>query len=328
MNTVPTEFVRLNIDRLKDFTRQAFLKVGTRQDDAGLMADLLVQTDLRGVFSHGTQQIDGYTQMMMEQKVNSKPNIRCSETGPTTAVFDGDGGMGHFPSYQAAQFAVQRAKEYGMAGAVTRNHFHFGGAGKYSRMALAEDCIGFATSAHRFTPGAGQSILSASGGSPMSFAIPAGKEPPIVIDMGAYIGGSGELSQEQLFQNIPAAFFKFIGLGAVAHMLGGFMAGIWMFDSEVNSDTWEGANQGAFICTIDISRFRDLDSFKQEVDHHQRNIQRMTPAPGYDQSNLPGTLEYQREQEWAQIGIPISPDHQSTLNRVAEKLDLDLLFAS
>ena len=88
-----------------------------------------------------------------------------------------------------------------MAGVVTRNHFHFGGAGKYSRMALAEDCIGFATSAHRFTPGAGQSILSASGGSPMSFAIPAGQEPPIVIDMGAYIGGSGELSQEQLFQN-------------------------------------------------------------------------------------------------------------------------------
>ena len=214
------------------------------------------------------------------------------------------------------------------AGVVTRNHFHFGGAGKYSRMALAEDCIGFATSAHRFTPGAGQSILSASGGSPMSFAIPAGQEPPIVIDMGAYIGGSGELSQEQLFQNIPAAFFKFIGLGAVAHMLGGFMAGIWMFDSEVNSDTWEGANQGAFICAIDISRFRDPDSFKQEVDRHQRNIQRMTPAPGYDQSNLPGTLEYQREQEWAQIGIPISPDHQSTLNRVAEKLDLDLLFAS
>ena len=122
----------------------------------------------------------------------------------------------------------------------------------------------------------------------MSFAIPAGEQPPVVIEMALDLGVIDGISPDQLFQHIPAAFFKFIGLGATAHMLGGFMAGIWMFDAEVDPDAWEGANQGAFICAIDISRFRDLESFKQEVDRHQKGIQKMTPAPGYHQANLPG----------------------------------------
>ena len=104
-----------------------------------MIADLLVQTDLRGVFSHGTRQLDGYTQMIMDQKVNPAPTIQCTESGPTTVVLDGDGGMGHFSTYQAAQFTVEKAKAFGIAGAVTRNHFHFGGAGKYSRIALAAE---------------------------------------------------------------------------------------------------------------------------------------------------------------------------------------------
>ena len=326
MNSIPTEFTRLDMDQLKMFTQQSFLKAGTSEEDACLMADLLVQTDLRGVFSHGTRQLDGYTQMMMDQKVNPRPSIRDTVSSQTTAIFDGDGGMGHLPAYQAAQFAVEKAKSFGMAGAVTRNHYHFGAAGKYSRLALSQDCIGFATSAHRFKPSPDHSILSASGASPISFAIPAGDQPPVVIDMGSYLSGTGQLSQDQLFQCIPSAFFKFVGLGAAAHMMGGFMAGIWMFDPEVNPAAWEGANQGAFICAIDISRFRDLESFKQEVDHHQEEIQKMRPAPGYDQANLPGTLEYQREKEWAKIGIPIGTDHQSILNTVANKLDLKPLF--
>ena len=70
MNAVPTEFIRLGAERLIDFTRGAFLQVGTSEDNASLIADLLVQTDLRGVFSHGTRQLDGYTQMIMDQKVN------------------------------------------------------------------------------------------------------------------------------------------------------------------------------------------------------------------------------------------------------------------
>ena len=77
--------------------------------------------------------------MMLDGKVNPRPNVRCINESPTTAVYDGDGGMGHFASYHAAKAAVKKAKEMGLGAATSRNHFHFGSAGKYSRLALEAD---------------------------------------------------------------------------------------------------------------------------------------------------------------------------------------------
>ena len=321
MNVPPKEFIRIMPDLLRSFTSTAFQEAGTSTTDADCLAELLVVTDLRGVFSHGTQQLAGYIEMILSGKVNPRPQVECIDQSQTTAVFDGDGGMGHLPAYLAAKMAVNMAKDMGIGAVTTRNHFHFGGAGKYSRMALKEDCIGFAVSAHRFVPGAGASILSASGGSPMSFAIPTGDQPPIVVDMATSIHGSNDL-----FQVIPDAFFKFIGLGATSHALGGFMAGIWLFDQQVNADAWEGSNQGAFICAFDIARFRSIDEYKEEIDRHLSGIHQMQPAPGYDRATLPGALEWEREREWSEIGVPVGKGHQEALTRAAQTFDLELPF--
>jgi len=321
MNVPPKEFIRVMPDLLRSFTSTAFQEAGTSTTDADCLAELLVVTDLRGVFSHGTQQLAGYIEMILSGKVNPRPQVECIDQSQTTAVFDGDGGMGHLPAYLAAKMAVNMAKDMGIGAVTTRNHFHFGGAGKYSRMALKEDCIGFAVSAHRFVPDAGASILSASGGSPMSFAIPTGDQPPIVVDMATSIHGSNDL-----FQMIPGAFFKSIGLGAVSHALGGFMAGIWLFDQQANADAWEGSNQGAFICAFDIARFRAIDEYKKEIDRHLRGIHQMEPAPGYDRATLPGALEWEREQEWAEIGVPVGKGHQEVFKRVAKLFDMKLPF--
>ena len=203
-------------------------KAGTSEEDAAHMAHLLVLTDLRGVFSHGTRQTPGYIDMILEGKVNPRPTVRCVDDSPTTAIYDGDGGMGHFASYHAAKAAVKKAKEMGLGAATSRNHFHFGSAGKYTRLALAEDCVGFAVSCHRFRHSPDGAIATATGASPMSFAIPAGDQPPIVADMAT--GIDAKLPLEQAFEQSPAAFFKMLGLSHVSHALGGFMAGIWLFD--------------------------------------------------------------------------------------------------
>ena len=143
MNLVPKEFIRVMPDAIRGFISEAFQKAGTSETDAAHMAHLLVLTDLRGVFSHGTHQVPGYVGMMLDGKVNPRPNVRCINESPTTAVYDGDGGMGHFAAYHAAKAAVKKAKEMGLGAATSRNHFHFGSAGKYSRLALEADCAGF-----------------------------------------------------------------------------------------------------------------------------------------------------------------------------------------
>ena len=321
MNVVPKEFIRVMPDAMREFISSAFKKAGTTDEDADHMAHLLVLTDLRGVFSHGTQQTPGYVGMMLEGKVNPQPNIQCIDDSPTTAIYDGDGGMGHFASYHAAKAAVKKAKEMGMGAATSRNHFHFGSAGKYTRLALEEDCVGFAVSCHRFRHSPSGSITTATGASPMSFAIPSGDQPPIVVDMALSMDGG------VAFEQCPAAFFKILGLSHVSHTLGGFLAGIWLFDQPPDPPKiWEGANQGAFIAAFDISRFRPIDEFKQEVDQHIHDARQMQPAPGYDRADLPGGLEWEREQEWSEIGIPIGEGHQNQLKSVAERVNIPLPF--
>ena len=112
----------------------------------------------------------------------------------------------------------------------------------------------------------------------------------------------------------------------VCHALGGFMAGIWLFDKPPGPGIWEGANQGAFVMAIDISRFMTTDDFKRDIDQYIRDAHQMKPAPGYDRATLPGELEWQHEQEWAKIGVPIGKEHQDSLSSLANQLGIAAPF--
>jgi LDH2 family malate/lactate/ureidoglycolate dehydrogenase len=306
------------------FVGALFEKVGVAAEDAAMLAGMLVATDLRGVFSHGTRQAPGYLRMMRDGMVNPRPRVRVEEDAPVTAVVDGDGGMGHFAASRAAALAVEKAKTLGLGAAVSRNHFHFGAAGKYTRMALERECIGFAVSAHRFPRSPENRVMSAGGGSPMSFAVPTGVEPPLVLDM-ATSTWPGRDNFEEVFAKMPAAFYKMLGLGAVCQALGGFLAGIWEF-AEPGPGIWEGANQGAFILAVDPSRFAPMERFRREMDEYVASVRRMRPFPGCERSDLPGGLEAEREREYAAEGIPVGPEHEAALAEAAAEFGVRAPF--
>lgn len=318
MNVPPKEFIRVMPNVLKVFVVEIYKKAGVSDEDANFLTDLLATNDLRGVFSHGTRQTAAYARLMRDGKVNPRPKVRLVDESPTTAIYDGDGGLGYFPSYRAAQAAVKKAKALGLGGAISRNHNHFGAAGIYSRVAMEADCIGFSVSAHRFERSTGSLVYSAGGGSPMSFAIPTGIEPPMVIDMATSFWPDRSEDFADVFSKMPAAFFKSFGLGAVCQALGGFMAGIWLF-AKSEPGIWEAANQGAFILAVDVSRFMPIADFKRDMDEYVRSVRNMRPFPGYDRAELPGGLEWERERQWAKEGIPIGKNHQATLEEVAKE---------
>ena len=182
--------LRVPADDLRALVADLFETVETSRQDAALMARLLVETDMRGVFSHGTKHGPDYMRRMRDGSVNPRPSIRVVSETRTTQVLDGDGGLGHFPCHQGARWAVATAKEFGTAAVTTRNHFHFGGAGKYTRIALEQDCIGLAVSSHRIQLNPDATVLGASGGSPISIAFPAGDEPTLVLDTGCRLMNS------------------------------------------------------------------------------------------------------------------------------------------
>lgn len=324
MNVVPVEFERLMPEEMRQFVLALYRRVGMSADRSRLMAELLVNTDVRGVFSHGTRQSARYLRLLRDGELNPNPECSIVHQTPTTATIDGDGGLGHFASWRAAHLAVEKAAAVGLAGVATRNHFHFGAAGKYSRVISGAGMAGFVVSSHVRQLSPDQGIMSANGASPMSFAVPSGREHPLILDMSTALALSGNADFETIFRRMPATFFKSLGLGAVCHALGGLLAGIQTFDDQ--GSPWPAVNQGSFILAVDISAFAPREAFQRQMDDFIASVRGLKPFPGEDRALLPGALEWEREQSWASEGIPVGPDHQRDLAAIAAELDVETPF--
>jgi LDH2 family malate/lactate/ureidoglycolate dehydrogenase len=319
MNVPPTEFIRVPVDQLKALSTALFLKAGVPRQDAELITDLLIDTDLRGVLSHGTQTIRGYVRGFLNGHMNPVPQIRVIRDELVTAVVDGDGGLGHPATARATELAIVKAKAMGVGAVISRNHGHFGSAGKYTRMVIRQDCVGFCVSGHIMKRLTTDSFYwNPFGNPPMSFAFPSGTEAPMILDMGTSFFEPQDFSA--FFGQAPAAFFKSIGLVAVTNLLSGAMAGMMFPEFQEENRQYSGANYGAFICAIGIGRFVPIDAFKAEVDRTMREVYTLPPFPGYERYDLPGGLEWDRERTWAVEGIPLGRSHQQSLEEIADEI--------
>ena len=293
-------------------------RAGLRRLDAELLADLLVGSDLRCVFSHGTKLVAHYLPLILEGKVNPRPEIEVVQESATTLVLDGDGGLGYFPCWRGAEQLIDKAAECGMAALTTRNHYHFGAAGLYSRMGLPRQLIGIATSSHRYWPEPDKPVSAAGINSPFSIALPAGEQPPLVLDMAnpVYPG---------LFEQYPALVFKTLGLGAVIQALGAILPGIYRPEFQEPQSPWQ-TNQGAFVAFFDVGRFLPVDEFKKEMDRFIGQARAMQPLPGTDRAELAGGIEWAWEREHRRHGIPVGPEHRQALEEIAAELGVDVPF--
>ncbi len=317
MNRPPIDFTPVPAATLRRFVLTVFAAAGMPESHASLLADLLTTNDLRGVFSHGTRQTAAYVDHFRAERLTPRPEVRVIEETPTTLVVDGGGGLGYFPAHLAATRLGPKARELGLAAALTRNHGHIGAAGIYARIPLEHDLFCYVTSGHQLDLQPGQTILSAAGGSPHSFALPTGDEPPFVLDFGAvHDMYPGSPHVDQLIALAPGTVFRSIGLGAVCQALGGFLAGVPVDPSRAQRE-WSGANQGCFMIAVDLRRFCALDAFKREMDEYARRVRELKPLAGFDQAMLAGELEWRRERQYAEEGIPVGAEHAELLRKLA-----------
>ncbi len=328
MNKVPADAIRVQPDVLRRLVQAIAVRAGMVDEQAVLLADLLVQNDLRGVFSHGSRQIKDYGRLLRDGRLNQRPAVRVLRDTPVTLLVDGDAGLGYSPCWHAAHSLVARAREHGIACAVTRHHGHFGAAGLYTRVAAAAGLIGYATSGHQLDLKPGGPLLSAAGGSPMSFAVPAGDEPPVVLDFGAIhdlYSASDELLQ-LMMERLPSTLFRSLGLGAMCQMLGGFLAGVPLEEARAVKDR-PGANQGALFVFLNPAYFIDPAALAHEVDSYQRVIAQLKAFPDAGgRATLPGRLEWERERDWATEGVPVGQHHREELHEIAAELGVSVPF--
>jgi len=321
-NYPPEKGMRLPAEEMQRLVAALFEKAGMSLEDAEFMGRVLTQNDLRCVFSHGTRAAAGYIHKIQEGAVNPRPEVRTVSESPGALVLDGDGGLGYGPCYRGTEQAIAKAKNCGIAAVTTRNHFHFGAAGIYSRQAVEQDCIGIAMSSHRTFVNPEAVIYGAAGGSPVSVGIPAGEQPPLVLDMGGHIAPYSE----EFFEQFPSSVFKGMGLGTVIRALGGVFAGIYKPELQAPQSQWE-SNQGAFIIVVDIGHFMPMAELKEEMDRFIGEARAMKPLPGMEQAELAGGMEWQWEKENREAGIPISDEHRKILEEIAAELEVKTPFA-
>ena len=320
-NYPPTHGIRVPADHLEDIVRDMLLSVDMDDGSATLVAKLLVANDRRCVFSHGSKKLSEYLEQTRAGVVNPQPKIKVERDEAATAVIDGDGGLGHMACHRGMEMAIEKAKQYGVSSVTTYNHYHFGSAGKWSRMALEHDCIGMAASSHRFHPNPQGMVTRAAGSSPISIAIPANEQPPLVLDM----GGNMVPATEHNMEHNPGAVFKGLGMGTIIVSLGGILSGIYRPEVQKPASRWE-SNQGSHLTVWDVAHFADVDVFKAEMDRYIGEARATKPLPGMDRTELAGGLEWAWEQESDELGIIISDEHREFLQEHADECGVLMSF--
>lgn len=324
MNLPPSEYISVPPQALETFITQMGQTVGLPADKAALLAELLTANDLRGVFSHGTTQMATYARLLRDGILNNQPDVQVVKETPVSVLVDGDGGLGYFPSYQATQILIEKAKSQGMAVVLTRNHGHFGAAGLYSRMTLPHDLLCYVTSGHQLELQPGGHLLSAAGGSPMSFSSPAGEEESLLLDFGAIHDlYANSPHRDEIIRLAPGTVFRSLGMGAICQSWGGFLAGVPL-DPARAKRMWSGANQGSLVMAFRIDLFMDPKQFKQEMDDYVRAVKALQPLTGFTESFLPGGVEAMRARTYREQGVPVGPQHRKRLEDVAQELGLQV----
>ncbi len=185
--------------QLKTFIHDAMVRLGLPDDDAMTVATLMAQADLQGSDGHGVSRLPQYARRIRAGGFNVKPDIRVVQEHLSTALINGDNGMGHLVMSRAAEMAIEKASVTGIGWVSSQFSNHAGPASLYASMPLAHDMIGlyFAVgNANHLPPWGGLSMLLST--NPIAAAIPAGEEKPIVLDMATTVAAYGKVKTKAL----------------------------------------------------------------------------------------------------------------------------------
>ena len=330
---------------LYSFAKNIFLKIGCTEKDAAIAAGTLLSADMRGVDSHGVARLSGYVRLWQAKRINAKPAIKIVYETPSTAVVDGDAGLGLVVAPFAMQVAIEKAKECGTGWVSVKNSNHFGIAGTHAMMALADDMIGMAMTNASALVSPTYSIERLLGTNPIAVAVPAGREKPFVADFASTTASNGKLEiLQRLHEDTPDGWVqtgegaptnhsaalkeggsmlplggdkihgshKGYALGAIVDIFSGVLSGAnygpWVppFPAYVPiPENQPGEGLGHFFGAMRIDAFRPAEDFKKNMDQWIRRFKDSKTVEGQKRVYIPGEPEAEMEIEREKNGIPL-----------------------
>ena len=181
------------VDVLESFMRDAFIHLGVPEDEARICAEILITSDLRGIQSHGIGRMRMYVDRIRQGVQMAQTRMEIVRESPTTAVIDGNHGMGQVIAYRSMEMAIEKARQYGMGAVAVRNSSHFGIAGYYPLMAAKAGMIGMAFTNARPSIAPTFGVKPMLGTNPIAYGCPTDEEFPFLFDAATSIIQRGKL---------------------------------------------------------------------------------------------------------------------------------------
>lgn len=342
-------------DRLKAFIHEALTRLGLPDNDAMTVAGLMAQADLQGSDGHGVSRLPQYARRIKAGGINVRPNIHVAHEHASTALLNGDNGMGHLVMKRAAEIAIEKARATGIGWVNSQFSNHAGPASLYATMPLAHDMIGlyFAVgNANHLPPWGGLDMLLST--NPISAAVPAGCEKPIVLDMATTVAAYGKVKTKALRgETMPEGWmidrtgkpltdpkraeegmllplggmeagYKGYGLAMIIGLLAGTLGGAAMGKDVIdfNHDDDSVTNTGQAIAAISIAAFGEVAGFKAAVDTLVRDFRASSRMPGVDRIVVPGERSAETRAARGRHGIPVAPALMRGLDQLAGELGI------
>jgi len=346
---------RYNVAELGAFVRRALEATGVNAEDAGLVADVLTASDVRGIESHGVARLERYYfDRIRDGVIDPRATSSVLRETPTTLAVDANNGLGHPVSVRTMRRTIEKARERGAAFATVCHSNHFGIAGYYAMLALEHDCIGIAsTNAGRLAaPSDGRELML--GTNPFAYALPAEDGDSFVLDMATTTVALGKLEIAKRLGKpllsgwaidsqghpttdpdaglggalLPLGGFgsdngghKGYGLGLLSQILCATLAGgTLVADMPPRFGTLNPAITSHFFGAIRIDAFRDPVEFKRDLSTLLGQMRTSTPAPGFERVYTAGEPEALRTAENLRDGVGLDPVVVESLERTAAKL--------
>ncbi len=333
---------------LEAFCSEAALLTGLREKDARLTAKVLVTTDTWGTHTHGTKQLRMLLKNFRDKRLDVNAEPELIRESLSSGLIDGHNAMPIVSSCMAMELAIEKAKRSGIAYVGVAHSGHFGAAGYYANMAAEEDLIGLSmcnVEPFMTVPGAKGKVM---GTNPIAYAIPAGKERTIMLDIATsavavskifaararaqeipnnwLVDAEGEPTVDPAKVEegalLPMAGHKGYGIAVLIETLAAVMTGAAML-SAVQSwilDVPAPSNQGHAFIAIDPDPIQPIQVFKERVDAMIQEIKSSPRSPGAERIYLPGEMEWERRDEALREGMVLPDDVVASLRGLADDL--------
>ena len=339
---------------LQGLVRRILLAAGADDSNADRVAEGLVLSDLSGVETHGVHQLPSYVNAIKNGEVVPAAKPEVVKNTPSTALVKGNWTFGFVSAKYAMELAIEKARGQSIVVVSIVQVNHIGRLGEYAEMAASQGMVsllwasGYAVEKPVAVPyGGSEPVLSTN---PISIGVPAGDEPPMVLDFAttAVAGTKVQVAQRENRQLPPGSIVDKDGKpttepadlysGGAQLPFGGHKGYALMLADEFLGRLFSGADefaeahrggpymrhQGATFIVFRADLFRAMADFGRGADELQRQVRAVPPAPGFDRVLVPGDPEGRARAERRQNGIPVPDKAWISLTDLAASLGVEI----